>query len=75
MKQKLNFNYPLFQLITFNYLLLNRWLLNNEDLQISNYLEWIFPIAPMWFYLLVVNLLAIALFLIKKIKLSHNPIF
>jgi len=75
MKQKLNFNYPLFQLITFNYLLLNRWLLNNKDLQISNYLEWIFPIAPMWFYLLVVNLLAIALFLIKKIKLSHNPIF
>jgi len=50
MKQKLNFNYPLFQLITFNYLLLNRWLLDNKDLQISNYLEWIFPVAPMWFY-------------------------
>ena len=69
------YTYPLFQFLLLNYYFLNRWLIDNEDLEISKYSEWLLPVAPLWIYFLIINLFALFLLIRKKIRFNHSPNF
>lgn len=51
-----SYKYPVPQFLLLNYYILNRWLIDNKDLEISKYSEWLFPVSPLWVYFLIINL-------------------
>jgi len=68
-----SYKYPVPQFLLLNYYILNRWLIDNKDLEISKYSEWLFPVSPLWVYFLIINLLAMFLLVRKKIRFNHSP--
>ena len=67
--------FPLMQSFILNYLLFNRWLLKNTQIDISNYKFWILEQKPVWFIIFLFNMLILIFFLFKKIKLDHSIIY
>ena len=67
--------FPLIQSLILNYLLFNRWLLKNTQIDISNYKFWILEQKPIWFVIFILNILIYIIFLFKKIKLDHSIIY
>ena len=64
--------FPLIPSILLNYLLLNFWLVKNDNSNISNYDSWIFENTSAWFLLLLVNVVFISLLLLGKIRLNND---
>tara|TARA_B100002019_G_C21259099_1_gene595631 strand:- start:651 stop:1988 length:1338 start_codon:yes stop_codon:yes gene_type:complete len=64
--------FPLIPSILLNYLLLNFWLVKNDNSNISNYDSWIFENTSAWFLLLLVNVVFITLLLLGKIRLNND---
>ena len=64
--------FPLIPSILLNYLLLNFWLVKNDNSNISNYDSWIFENTSAWFLLLLVNVVFIPLLLLGKIRLNND---
>ena len=65
-------SYPLFQSLLFNYLLLNAWLIQNKNIRISDYSDWVLNDPPLWVFFVLVNLVILSLFLFRKINLNNN---
>jgi len=64
--------FPLIPSLLLNYLLLNYWLVKNDNSNISNYDSWIFENTSAWFLLLLVNVVFISLLLIGKVRLNND---
>ena len=67
--------FPLIQSLILNYLLFNRWLLKNTQIDISNYKFWILEQKPIWFVIFILNIVISIIILFKKIKLDHSIIY
>ena len=64
--------FPLIPSVLLNYLLLNYWLVKNDNSNISNYDSWIFENTSAWFLLLLVNVVFISLLLLGKVRLNND---
>lgn len=67
-----NFSFPLFQSLTLNYLLLNYWLIKNNNIELSNYTQWVFNDTPMWITIAFINIFFSILFFAKKVTLNNK---
>lgn len=65
----------LLPLVIFNYLLLNRWLIENTKIKISDYSSWLLSSTPLWVYLFVTNILIIFYLTLKKKSIQISPLF
>jgi len=61
-------SFPIVSSFILNYLFFNQWLINNKNIDISNYESWMLVDPAPWFLYLLFNLIFLALFLLKKIK-------
>ncbi len=61
--------------IILNYLLLNRWLIENPKLKISDYSSWLLTNTPLWAYLLFTNILILFYLTFKKKSIHISPLF
>ncbi len=66
------FSYPLIQSLLLNYLLLNAWLIQNKNIRISNYSDWVYSDPPLWVFFVLINLVILSLFLFGRINLNNN---
>tara|TARA_B100000963_G_scaffold356510_2_gene376743 strand:+ start:652 stop:2007 length:1356 start_codon:yes stop_codon:yes gene_type:complete len=64
--------YPLFQSLLLSLLLLNNWLVNNPNLIIADYSEWLLPIPPIWFTLALLNIVFGLFTIFKKIQINNS---
>ena len=64
--------YPLFQSLLLSLLLLNSWLINNPNLIIANYSEWLLPTPPIWFILTLLNIVFGLFVVFKKIQINNS---
>ncbi len=60
--------------LIFNYLLLNRWLIENPNLKISDYSSWLLLNTPLWVYLLVTNIIIFFYLTFKKKNIQISPL-
>ena len=60
--------------LIFNYLLLNRWLIENPKLKISDYSSWLLTNTPLWAYLLVTNIMIFFYLTFKKKSIQISPL-
>jgi hypothetical protein len=75
MLKKTKMNFPFTQSLVLNYLFFNTWLIQNPDLVISDYKNWIFTMTPIWLLMLFFNAFALLLLFFKKLQFNQSPIF
>ena len=62
-------------MLILNYLFLNRWLIQNKSIIVSNYANWLLENTPFWIFLFVINLICFVLILFKKVEINNSPFY
>ena len=62
-------------MLILNYLFLNRWLIQNKSIIVSNYANWLLENTPFWIFLFVINLICFVLILFKKVEINNAPFY